>query len=445
MQYNPPSPPTQSQELSRNSNEKIFMKQCTKISSSTLKGEIYIPPSKSQTMRALVFALMSPSLSIIHNPLSSPDILAMVEAMRLLGARVDCYPNRMEVHGGLKPAEDVINCGNSGLVLRFIGALSSLLPTYTVLTGDSSIRHRRPALPLIEGINQLGGFAASSRGDGHAPIIVRGTLKGGVASISGEDSQPVSGLLIASSVVQGATEIFVQNPGELPWVNLTLKWLDWFKIPYENRNFEHYRLKGGAQIPGFEYTVPGDWSSALYPIAAALMTGSEITLHGIDFTDAQGDKEVVTLLQEMGAHITMQGRSLTVHRGGELKGTRIDIGKFIDAITLLPVLACIASGKTEIYNGAIARSKESDRIHAIVTQLQKMGAKIVETIDGMIIEPSELHGAQVTCFEDHRMGLALSVAACAAQGATEIVGTHVVGKSFPNYFESMRQLGVQIE
>lgn len=432
-------------DRTRHSSSKWNSLVSTRISPSTLKGDIIIPPSKSQTMRALVFALLTPHLSIIHNPLSSPDIAAMVEAMRLLGARVDCYPNGMEVRGGMKPAEDVIHCGNSGLVLRLIGALAALVPTYTVLTGDSSIRHRRPALPLIEGINQLGGFATSTKDDGHAPIVVRGVLKGGVASIAGEDSQPVSGLLIAASVVQGSTEIFVQNPGEKPWVNLTLNWLDWFKIPYENNNFEHYRLKGGAQIPGFEYTVPGDWSSALYPIAAALMTGSEITLHGIDFADAQGDKEVVTLLKEMGAHITMQGRTLTVHRGGELKGTRIDIGKFIDAITLLPVLACKASGKTEIFNGAIARCKESDRIHAIVTQLQKMGAKIVETKDGMIVEPSELHGAQVTCFEDHRMGLALSVAACAAQGSTEIVGTHVVGKSFPNYFESMRQLGVQIE
>ncbi len=404
-----------------------------------------IPPSKSQTMRALVFALLSTEKSIIYNPLPSPDTQAMIRACRLLGAQVDCYPDRIEVCGGLKPAEDVIDCGNSGLVLRLIGALSGLLPSHTVLTGDSSIRHRRQVVPLIEGLSQLGASAVSARGDGYAPIIVRGPMKGGIAEISGEDSQPVSGLLIAAGFASGMTELFVKNPGELPWVALTLNWLDWFGIKYENHNFEHYKVFGGAVIPGFTYTVPGDWSSALYPIAAGLATNSEITIHGVDFNDPQGDKEVVTLLQEMGAKITMQGRSLTVHPGPRLKGAKIDIGRFIDAITLLPVLACQAEGPTHIFNGAIARCKESDRIKAIVSQLKKMGAKILETPDGMIVYPSELSGTQVTCFEDHRMGLALSIAGLIAKGSTEIVGVEAVSKSFPGYFSALQKLGVQIE
>jgi 3-phosphoshikimate 1-carboxyvinyltransferase len=354
------------------------------------------------------------------------------------------YPDRIEVCGGMRPAEDVIDCGNSGLVLRLIGAVCSHLPSFTILTGDSSIRHRRHVKPLLEGLSQLGAFAVSARGDEHAPIIVRGPLKGGIAHISGEDSQPISGLIIASSFAPEKTELFVQNPGELPWVALTLRWLDYFNIPYENRNFEYYKLPGGASIPGFIYRVPGDWSSALYPIAAALATNSEITLHGIDFNDPQGDKEVVTLLQGMGAKISVDQYSLTVHKGSELQGARIDIGKFIDAITLLPVLACQAKGSTHIYGGAIARSKESDRIHAIVTQLKKMGAKIEETPDGMIIHPSELRGAPVTCFEDHRIALSLSVAALSAKGSTEITGIETVAKSFPGYFEALKNLGAHI-
>jgi 3-phosphoshikimate 1-carboxyvinyltransferase len=396
-------------------------------------------------MRALLFALLSQESSIIYNPLPSPDTEAMIRACQLLGAEVSCFSDRIEVRGGMRPAEDVIDCGNSGLVLRLVGAACALLPSYTVLTGDHSIRHRRKVLPLLEGLNGLGASAVATRGDGYAPIVIRGPLKGGATHISGEDSQPVSGLLIAAAIAAHKTELFVQNPGELPWVSLTLSWLDRFGIPYENHNFEHYKIGGGAVIPGFTYTVPGDWSSALYIIAAALTTGSEITLHGLDFNDPQGDKEVVTLLQSLGATISMDERSLTVRRGAQLKGGHIDVSPFIDAITLLPVLACTAAGPTHIYGGAIARSKESDRIQSIVSELKKMGAHIEETQDGMVVHPSELRGAKVSCFEDHRMALALSIAALAAKGPSEIVGTETVLKSFPGYFQVLKNLGACVE
>jgi 3-phosphoshikimate 1-carboxyvinyltransferase len=179
------------------------------IRKSSLAGRIMIPSSKSQTMRALVFSLLARGKSTIFNPLPSPDTEAMIHACKLLGAKVDCFSDRVEIKGGLKAAEDVIDAGNSGQVLRFIGALSGLLPTYTVLTGDPSIRHRRPVQPLLEGLEQLGAWAVSTRGDGHAPIVIRGPLKGGVAEISGEDSQPISGLLIAASFAQTKRQNFL--------------------------------------------------------------------------------------------------------------------------------------------------------------------------------------------------------------------------------------------
>lgn len=417
------------------------------IRKSSLSGELTIPPSKSQTMRAFVFALMAQGKSTIFNPLPSPDTEAMVRACRLLGADIQCFPDRIQIEGGLRTAEDVIDAGNSGQVLRFIGALAALLPTHTVLTGDFSIRHRRVLQPLLEGLEQLGASAFSTRGDGYAPIVIRGPLKGGIAEISGEDSQPVSGLLIVSAFAQGKTELFVKNPGEKPWINLTLSWLKKFGIPYENHNFEHYRLLGGSTIYGFEYTVPGDWSSALYPIAAALVTQSQLTLHGVDWSDPQGDKDVMQQLVQMGAKISIdqEKKSITVCPGTRLQGASIDIGQFIDAITLLPVLACHSEGPTHIFGGEIARSKECDRISAIVSELKKMGAKIYETADGMVIEPSSLKGAKVHCYDDHRMALALSIAALGAEGETEVVGAEAVSKSFPTYFETLHRLGAQIE
>jgi 3-phosphoshikimate 1-carboxyvinyltransferase len=371
----------------------------------------------------------------------------MIEGARLLGARLTVLRDRIEIEGGLRPTEDVINAGNSGQVLRFLGAISALLPCYTVITGDASIRHRRPALPLIEGICQLGGWATSSRGDGHAPLIIRGCLRGGSALIEGQDSQPVSALLIACAFAQEPTHLMVKNPGELPWIGLTLSWLDRFHIPYINDRFSSYQLKGSASIEGFEYVVPADWSSALYPVAAAILTDSEITLRGVDFEDAQGDKKAVEIMQQMGACVTYdkENKTLHVHKGSSLKGIKIDMGEFIDAITIFPVLACYARGSTEIVGAEVARVKECDRIASIAQELRKMGAIIEEKKDGMVVHFSPLHGASLFCHDDHRMALALSVAALTASGTSVLEGTEVVKKSFPDYFSLLKQMGGKIE
>lgn len=421
------------------------MTESARIQASSLRGFQQIPPSKSQTMRALIFATLAKGRSLIRNYLHSPDTGAMIDACRLLGARIKVMPQILEVEGGLSSAEDVIYAGNSGLVLRFIGAIGALTSGYTIITGDHSIRHLRPALPLLEGLSQLGAFAISSRGNGHAPLIIKGPLKGGKAVIDGEDSQPVSGLLVASAFTPDKTELFVKNPGEKPWVQLMLSWFDRLGIPYENDNFEKYTIPGSSEIEGFDYTVPADWSSAAYAIAAALITNSEITLEGLDFTDAQGDKELITVLQEMGANIQIDGYGLTIRPGSRLKGQKIDISRFIDAITVLPVIACFAEGKTEIVGGKIARSKECDRIKAIVSELKKMGAKIEEREDGLVVEKSDLHGAETESYADHRMAMSLTIAGLAAKGETVVTGIKTVNKSFPGFFEAFRKIGAKIE
>lgn len=416
-----------------------------RILASKLRGVHKIPPSKSQTMRALIFASLLKGRTLIRNYLTSPDTDAMIHACRLMGAEIKVMDKILEIEGNLTSAQDVIDAGNSGLVLRFIGAISALTSNYTVITGDASIRSRRPVKPLLDGLSQLGAFAVSSLGNNHAPIIIKGPLKGGIAVIDGEDSQPVSGLLIASAFASNKTELFVTNPGEKPFVAMTLSWFDRLGIPYENENYERYLIPGGAELEGFDYTVPADWSSAAYPIAAALITNSELTIDGIDFSDAQGDKELIGLLQEMGAKFHIEEQKLTVLPGSKLKGQKIDIGRFIDAITLLPVIGCFAEGKTEITGGAIARLKECDRIKSIVSELKKMGAKIIETEDGLIVEQSELHGAATQSYADHRMAMSLTVAGLGAAGETVVTGTEMIAKSFPGFFDRFRELGAKIE
>jgi 3-phosphoshikimate 1-carboxyvinyltransferase len=415
-----------------------------RIQASSLRGTVKIPPSKSQTMRALVFGALAKSRTLIRNYLPSPDTDAMIAACRLLGSHIKVMPQAIEMEGCLKPAENVIDAGNSGIVLRFTGAISALTSQYTVITGDHSIRHRRPVKPLLEGLTQLGAFAVSSRGDGYAPIIIKGPLKGGTARINGEDSQPVSGLLMAAAFAPSKTELIVDNPGEKPFVDLTLSWFDRLGIPYENHQHERYLITGNAEIEGFDYTVPADWSSAAYPIAAALITQSELTIEGVDFTDAQGDKELIALLETMGARFRIEDQRLTV-LPSRLQGQKIDVGRFIDAITLLPVIGCFAEGKTEITGASIARTKECDRIQSIVAELKKMGAKIEETEDGLIVEQSELHGSLTQNYADHRMAMSLTVAGLAARGETVVSGIETVAKSFPRFFDQLREVGAQIE
>ncbi len=418
-----------------------------RVKPSRLKGDLVVPPSKSETMRALVFALMGRGRTTIENFLPSPDTDAMVAAIVALGARVDKLSTSLSVEGvggDLKPALDVIDAKNSGIVLRFIGALAALLPSYTLLTGDLSIRTNRLAQPLLSALQQLGAHAISTKGDGYAPLIIRGRIRPGSATFSGEDSQPVSAMLIACSFLQGMTELHITTPGEKPWVALTLSWLDRLGIRYENRGFSSYKLFGDASYEGFSYRVPGDFSSASYPLASALLTDSELVLENLDATDKQGDKKVIYLLQEMGAKIVQEEKRLVVKRGSSLKGIRIDINECIDALPLLAVVGCFASGTTEIVNGKVARKKESDRIHAIATELRKMGARIEEREDGLLIEQSTLKGAKLESYDDHRIALSLAVAAMGAEGESEIAKVDCISKSYATFVHDFQKAGAQI-
>lgn len=249
------------------------------IEPSGLKGSLTLPPSKSHTLRAILFALLARGRSIIRNPLPSPDTQAMIRAVEQFGAQVYSFPDRLEVEGvgiDLKSPDDVINTGNSGIALRFIGALAGLLPTYTILTGDASIRRNRPILPLLEGMRRLGAFAESALGNDHAPILIKGHMRPGTTYLGGEDSQPVSALLITCAFLQGSTTIYVRNSGEKPWIDLTLFWLRRFGIEVECDQYRTYYVPGYASIPAFDITIPGDFSSASYPIVAAILTNSPL-------------------------------------------------------------------------------------------------------------------------------------------------------------------------
>lgn len=411
----------------------------TPIVPGKLKGSIAVPPSKSQTIRALFFGMMGRGRTVIHNPLLSTDTEAAINALTLCGAKVQLQGGSFViegVHGRLSCVEDVIDAKNSGLVLRFMGALAALMPTYTVITGDHSIRHRRPIAPLLQGLRQLGAFAESSRQDDFAPILIKGPMRAGRVSLCGRDSQPVSALLMATAFLEGESIIEVENPGETPWIDLTLSWFDRLKIGYEREGYARFRMKGNACYEGFTYTVPADFSSAAFPIGAALVTCSELVLENLDFSDPQGDKKLVSLLQQMGAAIETDGRRLIVKKS-KLKGCKIDVEECIDALPILAVIGCYAEGVTEISGAANARIKESDRLSAITLELKKMGAQIIEKEDGLAITSSKLSGKTLFSHHDHRIALSLAVAALGAKGSSSIEHFECTSKTYPTFLQDL--------
>lgn len=421
-----------------------------KIKKSLLYGEFIILASKSQTMRAILFAMLAEGKSIIHRPLLSKDSFSMIQACEHFGAKIKWMEEQLEIEGigcRINYTEDVINAGNSGLILRLCTGIASLGHSPIVITGDASIRHQRPMKPLLDALIQLGVEVQSMRGDGFAPIIIKGPLKSGKAHLEGQDSQYISSLLIASAFSDEEIELYVTEPGEKPWVSLTMDWLQRMGASVKNENFSYYHIKGKSRCPSFHYSVPGDLSNAAFPIVAAIITRSALTLINVDLDDLQGDKEFIYCLMEMGAHIEIDkaNKSLQIYPSNSLQGIDKDINDFIDAITIFAVVGCYAEGETVLRNASIARCKECNRIGAIIQELRKMGAHIEETKDGIKIKKSKLVGTKVFSHGDHRMAMSLTIAGLGADGETIVEDVECIQKTFPDFFNKFKNAGALIE
>lgn len=420
------------------------------VSPSKVAGTIAIPPSKSQTLRAILFGSVAHGKSTIENILESPDSNAMIAACRNLGAEIahsrDCAIID-GISGSFTGANDVIDAGNSGLVLRFMSAIGALGNRPVVITGDHSIRHNRPMNDLLNGLEQLGCRTETLCANGYAPVVIKGPIQAGNAQIIGRDSQPVSALLMAAALSKGTYKIHVSDPGEKPWVDLTLQWLNKLGISYTNDAYHQYMIKGHGTIDAINYRVPGDLSSCAFPLAAAIITHSTLTIENVDLSDSQGDKKLFDILRLMGANIeeNPSKQQLIVRGNTPLKGIQIDINDCIDAIVILSVIACYAKGTTVITNAAIARNKECDRITAIAKELKKMGAKIEEHCDGLTIKESNLQGAEVWSHHDHRMAMALAISALGACGTTTIRDTTCIAKTYPCFVQDFTSIGATIE
>ncbi len=412
---------------------------------SSIKGTVNAPPSKSYTHRAIAIAALSKKATV-SNPLLSEDTKATIRASEAFGAVVETKKDSLIIKGfDGKPAipDNVIDVANSGTTLRIMTAVASLVNGATVLTGDASIR-TRPNAPLLNALNDLGAEAFSTRNNGMAPLVVRGKMRGGRVYIDGSiSSQFISALIIACPFAHDKTAISIK--GELksrPYVDITLQMLrdagakiveegqGTFTIPPQ----QEYDLKS--------YSVPGDFSSASYMMAAGALCG-EVTVKNL-FPSEQGDAALIGMLEKMGAQIAWDRKKGEVKVSkGALKGITVDVGKTPDLVPTLAVLGAIAEGITVIENAEHVRYKETDRLHAMTVELKKMGVDIKEEKDRLVIKGGALKGATVHGWDDHRIVMALAVAGMVA-GDTTIDSVESVSISYPGFFEELRKLGAAV-
>lgn len=421
------------------------------VNPSNLNGKIEIPASKSHTIRAVVIATLANGKSEIINPLDSGDTQSAIRTCAALGAKIVISKDKWIIHGTngkLHAPDNIIDVGNSGTTLYFALNMAALLPAkdgYAVFTGDSQIRHRT-AQPLIEALNTLGADAFSTRLNGMSPIVVKGKIKGGIVHIDGsKTSQYISSLLLSCPLAQSHTEIYAYNPIEKPYIQMTLDWLKQQAIEYSyEENMEYFYIKGRQSYSNYKKRIPGDFSSATFFLAAANITDSDIVINGLDMNDSQGDKAVVLMLKEMGAIVEWGDQMVRIKRDN-IMGTEFDMNAIPDALPAMAVVGCFAKGVTKLVNVSQARLKETDRIKVMCQELSKMGAKIKELPDGLVIEESKLIGANVNGHNDHRVVMALAVAGLSAAGKTVIDTAEAIGVTFPNFVELMTTAGAKME
>ena len=414
-----------------------------------------MPRSKTHSFRALILASLANGISYVRNPKLSGDWHEAVKAMSMYGAKIeeiDKQVFRVEgVGGDLQTPADVINVNNSGTMLFFISGVAAACPGWSVITGDESIRTlRKVSKNLFEPFQELDVGIISTKNDGMAPLIIKGKVNGGVAHMDGVGCQPVFSVLIAAAFSKKPVEVFARNPGERAYIDLLLYWFRKVGLQYENvdNKHEHYTFPGNKPPQAFDAEIPFEWSAPAYPLLAAILTpNSEITVRGMNWEDPYGDKQVISVLQDMGADITIDGNSLTA-RTSKLHGIEIDMNNLPDQVPTIAVAACFAKGKTVIKNAITARWKECDRIAAVCKELSKMGANVIETEDGLVIDQDgtwKLKAAHLDGYYDHRMVLALAIAGMQVEGETLISDAEMVEKSFENFIPDMIKVGANLE
>ena len=413
------------------------------IEKSEIKGQVQSPSSKSYTIRSLMCAALARGQSEIRNPLSSDDTEAALRVLRKIGVQVATDGDRWLVNGGLfqNPCEDLF-CGDSAATLRFMSAICALVPGRSRLTAGPSLS-KRPVITLVQAL-QRWGVDISSQGD-TAPVIVNngGRFSGGLTELPGDiSSQYISALLLIASLAMGNTLIRLTSPLESrSYVLMTLECLERFgiKVKYTDELMEYETVRQEYQPA--KVNIEGDWSSASYLLGLGAV-GGEIKVGNINIQSMQGDRVILDILKKMGAGVE-EAEGFIIVRKSQLKAIQADLKECIDLLPTLAVLAALAEG-TSVFTGIQRASlKESNRVKTVKDGLKRAGIRVIEEIDKLTIQGGQPTPAEIDSYNDHRIAMSFSLLGIASGGIT-IKGAECVSKTYPEYWNTLRSLGVKM-
>ena len=413
------------------------------ICKSEVRGRARAPSSKSYTIRALMCAALARGRSEIVHPLTSDDTEASLAVLRKVGIHVDLGEDCWAVVGGdfREPDTDLF-CGDSAATMRFVTAVSSLVPGKCRIVPGASLS-RRPIKPLIEALGQMG-VDCSCLGEGGAVAVRGGSVRGGVVELPGDvSSQFVSALLLIGPFADEPVRITLTTPLESkPYVLMTVECLERFGVKVEmSEDLSEFKVLKQTYRPT-RYEVEGDWSSASCLLALGALCG-EVGIENLNPESLQSDKAILDLLRDMGATVRVNQEAVVVTKS-KLNAIRADLSDCIDLLPAVAVLAAAANGVSELVGIERARIKESNRVAALREGLERMGIRVGEDSDRLTIAGAEPRGAVIDTWRDHRIAMAFGALGLAA-GGTVINGAECVSKTFPEFWERVKSIGGEVK
>ncbi len=412
----------------------------------SLDATVDVPGSKSYTNRALLVAAMASGASTLTGALFSDDTHYMCNALQQLGVKIDADEKRaifdVRGNGGNIPVSTAeLYIGNSGTTSRSLTAYLSLGHGKYVVDGDEPMRRSRPISDLLDSLRQIGVSVRSQFDNGHLPIIVDANgLEGGKTRLDvSKSSQFLTALLLIAPCAKNGMEIEVIGKREMPYIDITLAVMEAFGARVLNEDYRYFQIEGGQQYQPRRYHIEPDASNASYFFAAAALTGGSVTVKHLYPDSAQGDIRFVHVLEQMGCQVTVSDVGITVTGPRQLKGIDVDMRAISDTSLTLAAIAPFADSKVTIRNIEHTRWQETDRIHAMVTELRKLGVPVVEHQDGLEISPASITPAAIDTYDDHRVAMAFSLVGLKTNGI-RINNPECVSKTFPHYFEVLEEL-----
>lgn len=433
-----------------------------RITPSPIAGQLTPPPSKSAGHRALIcgaLALLQQrragltgsvcKLSRLRDndsALLADDLRATLRALKALGIQAQENMDHILLTALPElPQQPVsIDCGESGSTLRFFIPILAALGIPAVFTGHGRLPFR-PLTTYFDCLPNHGVTLTRPDGDGCLPLTLSGRLIGGMYQLEGNvSSQFITGLLFALPLCQEDSQIRLTTSLESAgYVEMTLNALDQMGVTVHTR-------PGGWDIPGNQQyilrnlTVEGDWSQAAFLLGMGAL-GGEVRIPGLKRDSAQGDKAALSLFRRFGAELILS-RGIIRCRKAPLHGLEIDASQIPDLVPILAVAASVALGDSRIYNAGRLRIKESDRLAATADCLNRLGARVEEHPEELIIRGvPQLKGGSVPGYGDHRIVMSMAVAALACRNPVEISDAECVHKSWPGFFEDFARLGGNID